>query len=217
MVDEKRSAVMVILLNELLDSDDEKPTRGKTQEWIKRRGENGYFNNIIQELRIEDRIGFREMFRMPFLYNRVDTSSSLLLEDIFACCPVLPQQPQFTKWSGFETHQNKTFDWQIQMFSNDDSNVSRFEFSQFVDVGRKYTTKPVQHEKWMISKQNILWSCRKCWMKYLMAIKLHPTSSNTFFFFFFSKLEKFEVTQTSPTFHPTSQKCDVGWNVGLVC
>ena len=76
MADEKRSAVMVMLLNELLDSDDEKPTRGKTREWIKRRGENGYFNNIIQELRIEDRIGFREMFQMDvenfeYLLNEV--------------------------------------------------------------------------------------------------------------------------------------------------
>ena len=69
---------MVMLLNELPDSDDEKPTRGKTREWIKRRGENGYFNNIIQELKIEDRIGFREMFRMDvenfeYLLNEVST------------------------------------------------------------------------------------------------------------------------------------------------
>jgi len=35
MADEKRSAVLVLLLNELVDSDDEKPTRGKTREWIK--------------------------------------------------------------------------------------------------------------------------------------------------------------------------------------
>ena len=56
--------MLVLLLNELIDSDDEKPTRGKTREWIKRREQNGYFNNIIKELRIEDRLGFREMFRM---------------------------------------------------------------------------------------------------------------------------------------------------------
>ena len=41
-----------------------KPRRGKTQEWIKRRREKGYFTNIIKELKIEDRFGFREMFRM---------------------------------------------------------------------------------------------------------------------------------------------------------
>ena len=54
----------VIVLNELVDSDDEKPTRGKTRKWIRRRKERGYFTNIIQELIVEDRHGFREMFRM---------------------------------------------------------------------------------------------------------------------------------------------------------
>ena len=56
--------VTLVVLNELTDSDDEKPQRGKTINWIKRRHERGYSNNIIQELRIEDRFGFREMFRM---------------------------------------------------------------------------------------------------------------------------------------------------------
>ena len=54
----------LMVLNELIDSDDEKPQRGKTRNWIKRRHDRGYFNNIIQELRVEDRFGFREMFRM---------------------------------------------------------------------------------------------------------------------------------------------------------
>ena len=39
--------VSVIILNELVDSDDEKPTRGKTRQWIKRRNEKRYFTNII--------------------------------------------------------------------------------------------------------------------------------------------------------------------------
>ena len=56
--------VTLVVLNELKDSDDEKPQRGKTRNWIKRRQERGYFNNIIQELRIEDRFGFGEIFRM---------------------------------------------------------------------------------------------------------------------------------------------------------
>ena len=64
MVAEKRNVVMVVLLNEPVDSDDEKPTIGKTREWIKRREQKGYFHNIVLELKIEDRLGFREMFRM---------------------------------------------------------------------------------------------------------------------------------------------------------
>ena len=66
--------VMLVVLNELVDSDGEKPRRGKTRDWIKRRKEKGYFNNIVKELKIEDRFGFREMFRMDI----ADLSSFLL-------------------------------------------------------------------------------------------------------------------------------------------
>ena len=61
---EKTSAALALVLNELMDSDDEKPTRGKTRAWVKRREQSRYFNNIIKELKVEDRLGFREMFRM---------------------------------------------------------------------------------------------------------------------------------------------------------
>ena len=54
----------LVLLNELVESDDEKPTRGPTRDWVKQRPNKGYFNNITQELRIMDRLGFRAMFRM---------------------------------------------------------------------------------------------------------------------------------------------------------
>ena len=63
MVD-TRALAQVIILNELLDSDDEKPHRGKTRLWVKRRSDPGYFNHIIKELRVEDRTSFRDMFRM---------------------------------------------------------------------------------------------------------------------------------------------------------
>ena len=39
--------VTLVVLNELMDSDDEKPLRGKTRNWVKRRHERGYFNNFI--------------------------------------------------------------------------------------------------------------------------------------------------------------------------
>ena len=38
---------VVMLLTELVDSDDEKPHRGNTSEWIKRRSENSNFQNIF--------------------------------------------------------------------------------------------------------------------------------------------------------------------------
>ena len=56
--------LLPVILSELVDSDDEKPRRGKTQEWIKRRHRLGSLQNMIKELTVEDRYAFKEMFRM---------------------------------------------------------------------------------------------------------------------------------------------------------
>ena len=53
-----------MVLTELVNSDDKKTRRGKTREWIKRRRESGYFQNIFQESKVEDRMGLKDMFRM---------------------------------------------------------------------------------------------------------------------------------------------------------
>ena len=54
----------LVVISELIDSDDEKETRGKTRNWMKRRESHGYYNNIVQELLMDDPVGFRDMFRM---------------------------------------------------------------------------------------------------------------------------------------------------------
>ena len=54
----------LVVISELIDSDDEKETRGKTRNWMKRRESHGYYNNIVQELLMEDPVGFRDMFLM---------------------------------------------------------------------------------------------------------------------------------------------------------
>ena len=55
---------VVMTLTELLDSDDKRPYPGKTREWIKRRRENVYLQNIFQEIKVEDRTSFKDKFRM---------------------------------------------------------------------------------------------------------------------------------------------------------
>ena len=57
----KRS-LMLLMLSGLMDSDDGKPTRGKSRSWIKRRTVSGCFNNVIAELMIEDRMGSKKCF-----------------------------------------------------------------------------------------------------------------------------------------------------------
>ena len=56
--------LLPIILSELVDSDDERPRRGKTREWIRRRSQLGLYETLIKELIIEDRLSFKEMFRM---------------------------------------------------------------------------------------------------------------------------------------------------------
>ena len=51
----KTSAALALVLSGLMDSDHEKPTRGKTRECVKRREQSGCFNNIVKELQAEDR------------------------------------------------------------------------------------------------------------------------------------------------------------------
>ena len=53
-----------MVLTELVDSNDGKPRRGKTREWIKRRRETGYLQNIFQELKVKDQMGFQNVFGM---------------------------------------------------------------------------------------------------------------------------------------------------------
>ena len=60
-----RRCVAAAMLVELLEDDKKrKGKRGKTRSWIRRRGQKGYFNNIVQELMIEDTPSYREMMQM---------------------------------------------------------------------------------------------------------------------------------------------------------
>ena len=66
MNSKRRKAAAVILFLELEEEEDGSRSwkRGKTREWIKRRREKGYFNNIVAELRIEDTSSYKSMLRM---------------------------------------------------------------------------------------------------------------------------------------------------------
>ena len=59
----EKQAAACLLLAMMLD-DDEKNTRGPTRKWVKRRGEEGMYANLVQELLIEDTKTYREMMRM---------------------------------------------------------------------------------------------------------------------------------------------------------
>ena len=63
MSQEEAAACLIIAT---ITDDDEKKRRGKTRNWIKRRGEQGFYLNIVQELRAEDTNTYKETMRMSF-------------------------------------------------------------------------------------------------------------------------------------------------------
>ena len=62
----KRCLSMLLVLDELEETEDRASKRGKTREWIRRRQENGYFTHIVRELAAEDRPAYHQMIRMTF-------------------------------------------------------------------------------------------------------------------------------------------------------
>ena len=61
----KRKAVAAIMIVCVVEDENEtKRRRGKTREWVKRRDERGFFNNIWKELSIEDTGTFKRIMRM---------------------------------------------------------------------------------------------------------------------------------------------------------
>ena len=81
-----RRCVAAAMLVELLEDDKKREGKlGKTRSWIRRRGHKGYFNNIVQELMIEDTPSYREMMRM----THEDFVKILeLIEPDITCCQV---------------------------------------------------------------------------------------------------------------------------------
>ena len=59
-----RSLLAVFAAFEVLNHENKKRRRGKTRQWIRRRDERGYFNNIVNELAIEDTAEYKDMMRM---------------------------------------------------------------------------------------------------------------------------------------------------------
>ena len=61
-----RSLLAVFVAFEVLNHENKKRGRRKTRQWIRRRDERGYFNNIVKELAIEDTTEYKDMVRMSY-------------------------------------------------------------------------------------------------------------------------------------------------------
>ena len=55
----------------VLNHKDKKRGKGKTRQWIRRRDERGYFNNIVKELAIEDTAEYDVMRMSHAVFQRI--------------------------------------------------------------------------------------------------------------------------------------------------
>ena len=60
-------ALIGFIVLEVLEDDEKRPTvRGKTRKSMKRRLEQGLYNDFVKGLRLEDTKGYNEMIRMKY-------------------------------------------------------------------------------------------------------------------------------------------------------
>ena len=60
-------ALIGFIVLEVLEDDEKRPTvRGKTRKSMKRRLEQGLYNDLVKGLRLEDTKGYNEMMRMKY-------------------------------------------------------------------------------------------------------------------------------------------------------
>ena len=79
-------ALIDFIVLEVLEDDEKHPTVwSKTWKWMKRRQEQGLYNNLVKESRLEDTKGYNEMMHMKY------SSFEFLLANIERDREILPQ------------------------------------------------------------------------------------------------------------------------------
>ena len=76
---EDEQSLMLVMLSELIDSHDQKPTCIKSRSWIKRRNVKRYFSNIMRELMVKHRGSYRYSYVRQFYKPMVQLSVSIIL------------------------------------------------------------------------------------------------------------------------------------------
>ena len=194
----------LLVLHELVNSDDEKPHRGKTRKCVKRRSERGYFNNIIIELRIEDLTGFREMFRMNVTdYEFILTPiSDLISSQDWLLSRLVCDLLFFLSFCG--TPQIIDIRMSVKTFETH-SNAYVLHSTQWLKTKclMKLHSNASNMKTWFDEPENV---GRKVWSR-TNFIQLH----------LFSFFMNFLISQIHPTFRPISKNYNVWWNVGCTC
>ena len=150
-----RRCVAAAMLVELLEDDKKREgKRGKTRSWIRRRGQKGYFNNIVQELMIEDTPSYREMMRMT--HEDFVKILELIEPDITRCqvtggYKVISAAERLTLTIRFlatgETYRSLSFQFRISK-SAISYIVNEVCQARDKNIGSLYLKFPSTHEEW---------------------------------------------------------------------
>ena len=153
---ERRVAAAAITVLILLDDDDDTKKRGKTRSWIKRRKQKGAFSNIVQELRMEDTDGFKEMMRMEYdtflkLLNYVEPFISP--QERYHRAAVINAKERLTLTLRFlatgETYKSLGFQFRISC-SAISYIVSSVCEALIAHVGKEYLKTPSTKDEWAL-------------------------------------------------------------------
>ena len=117
----KRKAAAALAVLNLLEEDIERHwKRGKTRTWIKRRTEQGLFNNLVRELSIEDTAAYKEMMRKThedFLRMLSFIDQDITPEQISGGTDVISSKARLTLTLRFlatgETYRSLSFQFRI--------------------------------------------------------------------------------------------------------
>ena len=156
-----KRCVAATIIVEMVEEDEKRVRRrGKTRSWIRRRKEKGYFNNIVQELMIEDTPGYRKMMRMThddFLAILRRIEPDITPRQVTGGHKVISAAERLTLTVRFlatgETYRSLSFQFRISK-----SAISYIvnEVCRAIEknVGPEYLKCPSTHEEWLnISSQ----------------------------------------------------------------
>ena len=166
-----RQCLAAAMIIEMLEEDGRRTgRRGKTRSWIRRREEKGYFNNIVQELRIEDTAGYREMMRMThedFLAILSRIEPDITPRQVTGGHKVISPAERLTLTLRFlatgETYRSLSFQFRISK-----SAISYIvnEVCQAIEknLGPEYLKFPSSHEEWLniASQFELRWNFPNC-------------------------------------------------------
>ena len=156
-----RAILAVFVAFEVFSDEDKNPGRGKTRQWIRRREERGYFNNIVKELSIEDTAEYKEMMRMSYAdFQRILSyiEEDITRKQVLGGNKVIPPKERLALTIRFlatgETY--KSLSYQFRISTRAISYIIKEVCKAIVENMRNiYLKVPSSNEEWRIIAEKV--------------------------------------------------------------